>query len=87
MTLAASTEDYDRLWSKAILYRGSDGGWLKAARLLGREQVDWYDFRDGSHRNEGFSNRRTRLGADLLFRDGVSFKLEVDWAARAGAFH
>ena len=87
MTLAASTEDYDRLWSKAVLYRGSAGGWLKEARLLGREQVDWYDFRDGSHRNEGFSNRRTRLGADLLFRAGLSFKLEVDWAARAGAFH
>jgi len=84
---AVDVADYDRLWSKAVLYRGADGDWLREVKLLGREQLDWYDFHDGQAKAEGFYDRRTRLGADLLFRDRCSFRLEVDWVARAGALH
>jgi phosphate-selective porin OprO/OprP len=84
---APAAADFDRLWSRAVLHRGAEGAWLQEFKLLGREQVDWYDFDDGTHRVEGFYNRRTRLGADLAFRGGLGFRLEVDWAARAGAFH
>lgn len=84
---AASTEELDRLWARATLYRGGADAWLSEFRLIGREQVDWYDFSDGQARNEGFANRRTRLGFDLLTRDRLNAHVEVDWAARAGAFH
>lgn len=84
---AVETADYERLWSRAVLYRGADGDWLREVRLLGREQLDWYDFHDGQAKAEGFFDRRTRLGADLSFRDRRSFRVEVDWVARAGALH
>lgn len=85
--VAAPIEDFDRLWSKATLYRGEGGAWVRELRLIGREQIDWYDFSDGQARREGFANRRTRLGAEVLFAQQRQFRLEVDWAARAGAFH
>jgi phosphate-selective porin OprO/OprP len=87
MVAASSTEEYDRLWAHATLYRGAPDAWLREFRLIGREQVDWYDFSDGQARKEGFANRRTRLGFDLQSSTRLNLHVEVDWAARAGAFH
>lgn len=80
----SETAAFDKLWAKTLLYKTESAGWLREVRLLGREQIDWYQFDDGSHTVTGFYNRRTRIGTDLLFGGGLSFRLELDYVAAAG---
>lgn len=84
-TAPAEPSAFDRLWAKTLLYQGDKGDVLQEVRLLGREQIDWYQFNDGSHTATGFYNRRTRIGSDVLFGGGLSFRLELDYAAHAGS--
>ena len=76
---------YDKLWARTLLYEGDKGSWLREVRLLGREQIDWYQFDDGTHTATGFYNRRTRIGSDVLFGGGLSFRVELDYVAVAGS--
>lgn len=70
---------YDRIWSKARLYTGSDSTFFQSVDLSGRLQLDlaYVDSGDDSHSE--FNVRRFRFGFKTRFRNAFTFHLEAEF--------
>ena len=69
---------YDKLWSAAVLYKGSADSAINEVRLTGRQHIDWYQFRNGSVQDSDFVSRRTRLGTKVQFLKDFTLHVEAD---------
>ncbi len=75
----AEPSAYDALWNKAILLKGSKDDAFQELRFIGREQFDYYAFRNGTQTDSGWANRRSRLGLKGQFLQEWSFSAEFDF--------
>jgi len=74
----ASPSIYDKIWSSAVLYKGEADAAINEVRIVGRQHVDWYQFRNGSQQDSDFVSRRTRLGTKVQFLKDFTFHVEAD---------
>ena len=70
---------YDVLWNKAILLKGTSADTFQELRFTGREQFDWYAFRNGDKTDSGWANRRSRIGLKGQFLKEWYFSAEFDF--------
>jgi phosphate-selective porin OprO/OprP len=70
---------YDALWDKAVLLKGSKDDTFQELRFIGREQFDYYAFRNGDQTDSGWANRRSRVGLKGQFLQDWSFSTEFDF--------
>ncbi|MEI6713128.1 MAG: porin [Verrucomicrobiota bacterium] len=75
----ASDAAYERLWNRAILFKGSENELFQEVRLIGREQLDFYAFKSNSSETLGLRNRRLRLGFNTRFLNDFTFTSEFDF--------
>lgn len=75
----ASPSVYDQIWSSAIFYKGESTAVLNEIRLVGRQHIDWYQFRNGSQQDSDFVSRRTRLGTKIQFLKDFTLHVEGDF--------
>lgn len=70
---------YDALWNKAVLLKGTKDDAFQELRFIGREQFDWYAFRNGDKTDSGWANRRSRIGLKGQFLREWYFSAEFDF--------
>jgi phosphate-selective porin OprO/OprP len=70
---------YDVLWNKAVLLKGTKDDAFQELRFIGREQFDYYAFRNGDKTDSGWANRRSRLGLKGQFLQEWYFSAEFDF--------
>ena len=75
----AEPSAYDRLWDRAVLLRGTSADTFQELRFTGREQFDWYAFRNGDKTDSGWANRRSRIGLKGQFLREWYFSAEFDF--------
>jgi phosphate-selective porin OprO/OprP len=63
----AAPSTLDKLWSAATVYKGDAAAAINEVRIVGRQHIDWYQFRNGSTQDSDFVSRRTRLGTKIQF--------------------
>lgn len=75
---AVQTEFFDEIWRSVELYGDRRGEDLPFVKFRGRYhgQGFWADGDDGS--NEGWENRRIRLGLDVLFSERLEFAFDFN---------
>jgi phosphate-selective porin OprO/OprP len=82
LTAAAAVPEpsaYDALWNKAVLLKGTSADTFQELRFIGREQFDWYAFRNGDKTDSGWANRRSRIGLKGQFFQDWYFSTEFDF--------
>jgi len=75
----AAPSTYDKLWAIPTVYKGGADVVLNEVRIVGREHIDWYQFRNGSQQDSDFVNRRTRLGTKVQFLRDFTLHVEGDF--------
>ena len=70
---------YDVLWNKAVLLKGTSADTFQELRFIGREQFDYYAFRNGDQTDSGWANRRSRLGLKGQFLQEWYLSAEFDF--------
>ena len=74
----AAPSTFDKIWSSAILYKGEADAAVNEVRIVGRQHIDWYQFRNGSQQDSDFVSRRTRLGTKVQFLKDFTLHVEAD---------
>ena len=72
----AAPSTLDKIWSAATVYKGE--GALNEVRIVGRQHIDWYQFRNGSQQDSDFVSRRTRLGTKVQFLKDFTLHIDTD---------
>jgi phosphate-selective porin OprO/OprP len=72
----AAPSTLEKIWSAATVYKGE--GALNEVRIVGRQHIDWYQFRNGSQQDSDFVSRRTRLGTKVQFLKDFTLHIETD---------
>ena len=70
---------YDVLWNKALLLKGTSADTFQELRFIGREQFDYYAFRNGAQTDSGWANRRSRIGLKGQFLQEWYLSAEFDF--------
>ena len=70
---------YDRLWDHSVLIKGTSADTFQELRFIGREQFDYYAFRNGDQTDSGWANRRSRIGLKGQFLQDWYFSTEFDF--------
>ena len=74
----AAPSTLDKLWSAATVYKGDAAAAINEVRIVGRQHIDWYQFRNGSTQDSDFVSRRTRLGTKIQFLKDFTLHVETD---------
>jgi phosphate-selective porin OprO/OprP len=74
----AAPSIYEKIWSSAVLYKGDAAAAINEVRIVGRQHIDWYQFRNGSTQDSDFVSRRTRLGTKIQFLNDFTLHIETD---------
>ena len=77
-TAPAAPSTFDKIWSIPTVYKGEAGDVLNEVRIVGRQHIDWYQFRNGSQQDSDFVSRRTRLGTKVQFLKDFTLHIETD---------
>lgn len=75
----AAPSTFDKIWAVPTVYKGGADDVLNEVRIVGREHIDWYQFRNGSTQDSDFVNRRTRLGTKVQFLKDFTLHVEGDF--------
>ena len=87
-TKQAEPSLFDKIWSLATLYKNDSNSFIQEFKLRGRYhgQYHWLDSDQGS--NDGWEDRRTRLGIEgKLFNKQVGFRAEFQSADEFDPFY
>lgn len=80
----AEASGYDRFWSHARLYTGSDDSFFQSFDLSGRFQLDLAYVRNDSDSNSEFDIRRFRFGFKTQFKQDFTFHIEGEFNPEDG---
>lgn len=78
-TAPAAPSTFDKIWAVPTVYKGEAGDVLNEVRIVGRQHIDWYQFRNGPKQDSDFVSRRTRLGTKVQFLKDFTLHVEGDF--------
>lgn len=79
---AAKTDSsiYDEIWSLASLYKDKDNPYIQEIKLRGRYQGQYHRLESSQGDENGWEDRRSRIGFDIKFLKDFAFRGDVQGA-------